>query len=143
MVDVLFPITTGRIVAGLGSGLAARDEAYTENVKVQPKLPPANQRWQRMVTVRSDGGPQVGVVQRHRYGFNVWAESPVNAEKLARMCMGLLPALADGSPVVRVTDLSGPFEIIDDASDLLIVGGKTLTHYYFSAQVWSRGSDLG
>lgn len=142
LVDILFPITTGRIVSGLSAGLVSRAETYTDDVKVQPKLPPAHLRQQRMVTVRDDGGPTVGVVQRHGYGFNVWAETSVNAERLARMCMALLPALVDGSPVVRVTGLSGPFEILDEGTDLLSVGGRTLSHYYFSAQVWSRGADL-
>lgn len=137
---ILFPIVTGEVVAGLKSGLAARPETYCSNVLVQPKLPDAKQA--RMVTVRADGGPQEDMIQRHGYGFNVWAESSVNAEKIARMCMGILPTLADGTPIVRVANLSGPFEVIDDGTDLLVVGSTTLSHYYFSAQVWSRGADL-
>lgn len=139
---VLFPIVTGRLVSGLKSGLDARAESYTDAVLVQPKLPPAGSRIARMVTVRDDGGPQNGPTQSHGFGFNVYAESSVVAEKLARMCMGLLPTLADGAPVTRVSNLSGPFEIVDDATDLLTVGTTTLAHYYFSAQVASRGTDL-
>jgi hypothetical protein len=137
---ILFPITTGRIVSGLATGLLARAESYTDNVLVQPKLPATKQL--RMVTVRDDGGPQDDTVQRHGYGFNVWAESSVIAEKIARMCMGLLPTLADGAPIVRVSNLSGPFEIVDEATDRAVVGTTTLSHYYFSAQVASRGGDL-
>lgn len=137
---VLFPIVTGEVVSGLKAALAARVESYCSNVLVQPKLPATKQS--RMVTVRDDGGPQDDFVQRHGYGFNVWAETSVNAEKIARMCMGILPTLADGSPIVQVSNLSGPFEVIDDATDLLVVGSTTLSHYYFSAQVASRGGDL-
>lgn len=137
---ILFPITTGRIVSGLATALLARPESFTDDVFVQPKMPAT--RRSRMVTVRADGGPQEDMVQKHGYGFNVWAESSVVAEKLSRMCMGLLPTLADGAPITRVTSLSGPFEVIDQGTDLLVVGSTTLSHYYFSAQVWSRPADL-
>lgn len=139
---VLFPVVTGAVVAGLKAGLAGRAEPYTDDVKVQPKLPPNGARSLRMVTVRDDGGPQDGALQSHGYGFNVYAESSVVAEQLARMCMAILPTIADGSPVVRVGNLSGPFEILDDATDLLAVGDTTLAHYYFSGSVTSRGTDL-
>lgn len=142
MVDVLFPLATGTVVSGLRSTLAGRSEAYASGVTVQPKLPAEAQRTQRMVTVRNDGGPTEGVLRRHRYGFNVWAESAVNAEKLANLCMAVLPALADGDPVVAVQEFTGPFEVIDDLTDILTVGGVTLSHYYFSCVVSYRGTDL-
>lgn len=141
MLEVLFPIVTGRIVAGLSAALTARAEPYTSSVTVTPKLPAESLRTNRMVTVRNDGGSQ-DVVQRHRYGFNVYAESSVAAEKLARMCMALLPTLADGAPIVRVSGLSGPYEIQDERTELVIVGTTTLSHYYFTGQVTSRGTDL-
>lgn len=97
---------------------------------------------QRMVVVRDDGGPQDGTIQRRGFGFNVWAESAVVAEQLARMCMGILPTIADGNPIVRAGDLTGPFEIVDDETDLRIVNGVTLAHYYFTARVSVRGTDL-
>jgi len=139
---ILFPIVTGAIVAGLSVALEARPELYASDVLVRPKLPPKGERVPRMVTVRDDGGPQNGPVQRHGFGFNVWAENGVAAERLARMCMGILPTLADGAPVVRVSDLTGPFEVVDESSDKLTVDGDTLHHYYFACQVTSRGSDL-
>jgi hypothetical protein len=137
---VLFPIVTGEIAAGLRAALAARAESYCSSVLVQPKLPIA--KHSRMVTVRDDGGPQDDMIQRRSFGFNVWAETSVDAEKLARMCMGILPTLADGSPIVGVSNLSGPFEVIDQGTDLYAVGTTTLSHYYFSAQIASRGGDL-
>lgn len=95
-----------------------------------------------MVTVRHDGGPQDGPLQRHGYGFNVWAESSVKAELLARLCMAILPSLADGKPIVRFSSFSGPRDPLDRESDLFVVNGKTLSHFYFSCQVASRGTDL-
>lgn len=139
---VLFPIVSGAVINGLRDALNARTESYTSNVRVQAKLPRESSRVKRMVTVRDDGGPQVGPVQQHGFGFNVWAEDSVISEKLARMCMAVLPSLADGSPIVRVGSLSGPFEVVDEATDLVVVGGDTLRHFYFSAQVWSRGGGL-
>lgn len=140
VLEILFPIPP--LVNGLRAALNARGESYASLVRVQRDLPRAGSRTQRMVTVRNDGGPQDGPIQKHGYGFNVWAETAVNAEKLARLCMGILPTLADGAPIVRVGNLSGPFEVVDETSDLVVVGGITLHHYFFSAQVWSRGSDL-
>lgn len=142
VVDILFPIVTGRVVTGLRSALGARPEPYTSDVLVEPRLPHTSRRQRRMVTVRDDGGPQDQVIQRRGFGFNVWAENSVAAEKLARMCMALLPGFADGSPIVRVAGLSGPFEVQDEGTDLMSVDGVTLSHFYFSAQVWSRGADL-
>jgi len=139
---ILFPIVTGAIVGGLSGALEARSELYTDDVLVRPRLPEKNHRVQRMVTVRDDGGPQNGTVQRHGFGFNVWAENGVNAERLARMCMGILPTLADGAPIVRVSDMTGPFEVVDESTDKLTVDGDTLHHYYFACQVTSRGTDL-
>ena len=139
---MLFPIVSGSVVAGLKTGLAGRAEAYTDDVLVQPKLPIATQRRKRMVTVRDDSGPDDGVLKRHRYGFNVWAESSVNAEKLALMCMGILRTMPDGQPITSVTELSGPFEVVDETTDILTVDGVTLYHYYFTGVVAVRGSNL-
>lgn len=139
---VLFPITTGSLVSGLSVALEARDESYAADVAVSRVLPSAPERVKRMVTIRDDGGPQDGTIQRHGYGFNVWAESSTKAEMLARLCMGILPTLADGAPIVRVSSLTGPFEVIDSGKDLMVVDGKTLSHYYFACQVSSRGTDL-
>lgn len=139
---MLFPIVTGRVVAGLSDGLVGRPEPYTDNVLVQPKLPVASQRRKRMVTVRDDSGPDDGALKRHRFGFNVWAESSVNAEKLALMCMAIVRTLPDGQPITSVTDLSGPFEVLDDSTDILSVDGVTLHHFYFSGVVSVRGMNL-
>lgn len=137
---ILFPIVTGAVVTGLSTALTARPEAYTDDVVVQPKRPSAPSL--RMVTVRDDGGPTDGPIQRHGYGFNVWAETSTNAELLARMCMALIANLPDGAPIVQVSNMTGPFEVLDEGTDLLTVGTTTLSHFYFAAQISARGADL-
>lgn len=142
VVDVLFPIATGHVIGRLGDMLAARGESAAADVSVWRVLPPKGERSKRMVTVRDDGGPVEGVQSRRRLGFNVWAESSVKAERLALICMGLVGSMADGSPVTAVDSVSGPFEVLEASKDLLTVDGDTLAHYYFSARVSVRGSDL-
>lgn len=90
-----------------------------------------------MVTVRDDSGPDDGVQSRRRYGFNVWAESALKAEKLALLCMAILRSAADGRPITLVDQLSGPYEIEDDPQ--LVVANKNLSHYFFTGRITVRG----
>jgi hypothetical protein len=140
MVDVLFPIATGPVIAGLKTFLAGRGEAYAGDVHLSRKLPYT--KVPRMVTVRDDGGPTETTLERRQLGFNVWAESALNAELLARLLMAGLRTLPDGNPITAVDSMTGPFEIVDDQTDLLVVGSTTLSHYYFTARVSVRGADL-
>jgi hypothetical protein len=140
VIEVLFPIATGPVIAGLKTFLAGRGEAYASNVFCGTKFPVTKQA--RMVTVRDDSGPTEGVLARRQLGFNVWAESAVNAELLALLLMAGLRTLPNGDPITAVDDMSGPFEITDEQTDLLVVGSTTLTHYFFTARVSVRGADL-
>jgi hypothetical protein len=140
VIDVLFPIATGPVVAGLKAFLAGRGEAYASNVSCGTKLPAT--KTARMVTVRDDGGPTESVLGRRQLGFNVWAETSVNAELLALLLMAGVRRLPDGDPITAVDDMSGPFEITDEQTDLLVVGTTTLTHYFFTARVTVRAADL-
>ncbi len=140
--DVLYPIVTGPVIAGLKAFLTGRGESYASSVGVSRVLPPAAERTTRMVTVRDDGGPQVGVQERRQLGFNVWAESTVNGELLARLLMAGVQSLPDGDPITFVDEVNGPFEVVDTQSDLLVVSGVTLAHYFFTARVSARGTDL-
>lgn len=140
VIDVLFPIATGPVIAGLKTFLAGRAEAYASDVRFGTKLPVTKQN--RMVTVRDDGGPTVETLERRQLGFNVWAESGVNAELLARLLMGGLRTLPNGNPITAVDDMSGPFEVTDEQTDLVVVGSTTLSHMFFTARVSVRGADL-
>jgi len=135
---IIFPSTTGPLCAVLRTGLTASLLAYSSGVTVQPKLPAT--KTARMVTVRDDSGPDDGVQTRRRYGFNVWADSSVDAENLALLCMAILRGCADGQPITATDSFSGPYEIQTDAP--YSVGGKDLTNYFFSARISARGSNF-
>lgn len=142
MLEVEFPITTGLVVSGFKTALAASSRPYTSAVKVQPKLPAANLRTQRMVTVRDDSGPDDGTQTRRRQGVNVWAETSTNAEHLALFLMAAARSFADGKPITLTDQFSGPFEVVDEGTDLLNVNGAALSHFFFSFRVTARGTDF-
>lgn len=137
MRGVIFPGVTGILCAALRSGLSASPAAYAAGVTVAPELP--GTKTARMVTVRDDSGPDDGVQSRRRCGFNVWADSSVDAESLALLCMAILRNAADGKPITLIDQLSGPFKVLTDAP--LAVGGKDLTNYFFTARVSVRGTN--
>lgn len=138
MRGLIFPSTTGKMCAVLRAGLVAAAVPYSSGVTVQPELPAPLTR--RMVTVRDDSGPDDGVQSRRRHGFNVWADSPVDAENLALLCMAILRNAADGKPITLVDQLSGPYRVPTDTA--YVVGGKELTNYFFTARVSVRGSNF-
>lgn len=135
--DVLMPSTIGLCVARAKTVLA---EFTEEAWKVQPKLPAT--KTQRMVTIRDDSGPDDSVQTRRRKGVNVWAPSPVEAENACLLLMAGFRSMPDGNPVTATDQFTGPFEVVDEATDLLTVGGVTLSHYYFAFRLTARGTDF-
>lgn len=131
--DVEFPVTDGVIAATMRDGFAGSARAYASGVTVQKELPATKTR--RMVTVRNDGGPSVDVRSRRRYGVNVFADSSVDAERLANYGMFLLRRV----PGIATSEFSGPYEIDDDPP--YSVGGKNLTHFYFTFTALVRGQN--
>jgi hypothetical protein len=68
------------------------------------------------VWVRRDGGPTLDAVREApRLGVNVFAPTEQAVTNLARTVSALLRAGADGVPVVRVTQTSGPSPIPDES----------------------------
>jgi hypothetical protein len=66
------------------------------------------------VWVRRDGGSVLDVVREGaRVGINVFAQSELAASNLARVVSALMRAAADGSPIVRVTEVMGSTPIAD------------------------------
>lgn len=119
--EIRYPSTLGDVVRGIRTELAAR--SWT-GVTAQPKLPETKS--QRMVTVRDDGGTGRGGVLPRRFGVNVWAESPTQAETLA---LDVVSALRGR---LRFIDVTEPVEVPDEADEVLTVNGSTLTHYYIA-----------
>jgi hypothetical protein len=66
------------------------------------------------VWVRRDGGPVLDQVREvARLGVNVFAAKELDVQSLASTVAALLRAGADGAPVVRVRQVSGPSPIAD------------------------------
>lgn len=84
------------------------------------------------VQVRRDGGPAGQVLETPRLGVNVYAPSEQAATDLARTVSALLRAAPDGSPVVRVTQTSGPSPIPDESGP----------RRYMTFELTVRGADL-
>lgn len=130
--DIRFPISDGVIVTALRVGLAVK---WAAGLFAGTKLPDTKTR--RMAIVRNDSGPQDGSSSRRRYGVNIWADSSVDAENMALDAMSICRLLPGG--IITATDsFSGPFEISDDPQ--YSVGGKNLTHFYFTFRASVKGS---
>lgn len=113
--------------------LTARHEPYTDDVYVGNKVP--NQRRDRMVIIRRDGGGRLDAVREApRLGINVWvknedATSEQVANDLARMVAALLWASPDGDPVSKVTITGGPYPIPEEsASHVRYITAELISH---------------
>ena len=133
--NIIYPPTTGKLCAVLRTALTASPKAYSSAVTVAPELPAIKSA--RMVTIRDDSGPDDGVQTRRRYGVNVWAATPGDAENLALLCMAILRGCADGKPITRTDSFSGPYSIADDPAYLL-----SPAHYFFTLRVSARGKSF-
>lgn len=131
--DITFPSTVGPVVRAQRDWLASRGWAAAKAVTVQPKLPAT--KTARMVTVRDDGGADQNGVERRRHSLNVWADDPVEAEKLAR------DVAAGCRFELHATNIS-VLEVEDDTDEVLTVGGKTLTHYLVACTLLVRAINL-
>jgi hypothetical protein len=93
MEKVIFPDVEKVLVAGIKAALSQRTETYAQNVLVATRKPapdftpyPA-----KIVTIRSDGGPQLDDVRKQeRLGIHVWADTYSDASDLARLLEALL-----------------------------------------------------
>lgn len=85
------------------------------------------------IWVRRDGGPTLDVVREAaRLGINIFAPTEQKAGDLARVVSALMRAAADGAPVVRVSQPTGPTPIAD----------ATGPRRFLSLEVVVRGSQL-
>ena len=102
------------VTGHLRTVLAVRTEPYTDGVFVSNRVPTT--RRDRMVIVRRDGGPRLDAVREAaRIGVRVWALTDQDATDLARLTAVLLWASPDGSPVCKVSQLSGPSWTTDES----------------------------
>jgi len=130
--DVEFEITTGDLTAYLRSALS-RWSGLTVAVKRPETMP------QRLLTVRDDAGPPVGVgLILNRYGINAWTDDPVEAEQLVRDAIYELRLLPGVGPFKATRDFFGPTEIEDDPP--FTFGETPLSHFYASFAAVVKGT---
>lgn len=112
MTPIIFPDIELWTTAYLRAALAPYGYT-TSNTLVTAKYAERAQ----VVWVRRDGGAVLDAVREApRLGVNVFADGPTAQPviDLARTVSALLLAAADGDPVCRVRQLSGPSEIPDE-----------------------------
>lgn len=130
--QIVYPDVELLLTDLLRDALAARPEPYAAGVHVDVDVP--NPRRDRMVIVRSDGGPPVGDVRSlARVGINVYGPTKQAAGDLARLVGALLSGLAGEGPITAVTSVSLPSEV-EDQSDQ--------ERRYLTAEIHLRGSVL-
>lgn len=105
---IIFPDVELELTGYLRTGLAAH--GYPGMFVSNTRGTQATAVW-----VRRDGGPVLDQVRESaRVGVNVFAPTEQAATDLARTVSALLRAAADGTPVVRVRQSSGPSPIADN-----------------------------
>lgn len=93
-----------------------------------------NPRRDRMVIVRSDGGPSLGDVRAlARIGINVYGTSKKDATDLAREVGALLPGLVGVGPITAAPSVSLPSEVADPSEQ---------DRRYLTAELHVRGTRL-
>jgi hypothetical protein len=122
---IIFPDVELEVTAYLRDALAANgypDMFVSNRRETQPTA----------VWVRRDGGPVLDVVRESaRLGVNVFAPTEKAATDLARTVSALMRVAADGDPIVRVVQTSGPSPIADSTP-----------RRYMTFEVTTRGSEL-
>jgi hypothetical protein len=98
-----------------------------------------------MVTLRNDSGPVEMSRSIRRYGVNLWCDNSVDGEAPSLDCerfaldaMSVLQTVADGAPIARLYNFSGPYEVDDEMP--YVVAGKQLAHFYFAFTALVRGT---
>lgn len=94
--------------------LVGRGESYAQNVYVGRAVP--NERKDRMVLLRRDGGQVTGLFDQPRVSLDVWAKTEQDATNLASLvvALALKAPLADAG-VTHVRHLSGPNAVPDES----------------------------
>lgn len=128
--NVIFPDVELWATGYLRTALAARPEAYAQNVGVANDKSKTTKA--RKVVVRRDGGPQRGLFDFPRLAVRIWCDDEQEASDLARLTQALLVASPGNGPVVKASVLSGPQGIPDAAGP----------QKYLLVELRTRGSAL-
>lgn len=129
---VLFAPLADLVADRLGALLAASGQAVARGVSVATTVPTA--RPQKLVTVRRDGGARRDLsLEDARLGINVWAPDESAVDALTALVRALVATLADGAPVCRVREASGPVDVS---------AASAQARRYFTVEVAVRGAQL-
>lgn len=123
---IIFPDVELTLTAALRTALAAHG---------YPGMFVSNRRETQTsaVWIRRDGGPTLDVVREAaRVGVNVFAPTEQAVTDLARTVSALLRAAANGTPILRVVQTSGPSPIADGSGP----------RRYMTFEVVTRGTEL-
>lgn len=69
----------------------------------------------RLVVFIRDGGAADGVLDTASLRCRVFETTEQKANDLAMLVAALMPTLANGAPITRVVQQSGPYEVTDEA----------------------------
>lgn len=99
--------------------LLQRPEHYADAF-VSNRVP--NSRRPFMVIVRDDGGPTEALRDISRLNVRCWADEEGDAVDLFRLVAALVRVAPDGSPVLRVAQLSGGLPVPDESGAHIRMG---------------------
>lgn len=136
--QILYPdvelLLTGLLRPRIHAALGASDVLVTDEIPNYATEPTERPRAERIVCIRSDGGPSLGDVRSLcRIGVNVFAADATDANALAALVAALLPGLAGEGPITAVTSVSLPSRVADPAP---------VERRYLTAELHLRGSVL-
>jgi len=113
------------VVEYLRSRLAARAEAYTQQVKVGTSMPPVAAPGRYLLVRRVGGSMASLVVDEPHVDVLAWHDDDVNRVKLAGLARALLLAAVGQTPlgvaVYRVEEFAGPVNLPDPLNELRTV----------------------
>lgn len=105
---MVFPDVELVVTAGLRTLLLALGQ---DGVHVDRRIP--EDRHDRMVVVNRDGGHTDGVTDHPLVRIRVWDTDADAANTLAGLVPALMTRLVGTTPITRVDQLSGPYEVPD------------------------------
>jgi hypothetical protein len=116
MPAVIFPDVEKVLVAGLKNELENRTETFANNVSVSTKKPAPDVKPypRRIITIRSDGGPELDHVRKlERVGVTIWCDTYSDASDLARLVEALFRTMT-GESIKMVTVSLSPIRLDEE-----------------------------
>lgn len=110
----------------LRAALASRTEPYATGLYFDRAVP--STRRNRMVIVRRDGGNVLGVFDRPRVSFDVWAMTEADATNLARVVIAVALDAPGTDGCTRVRHVAGPNSVADPSGQPRRLSSIEATH---------------